>query len=120
MSWYDRLFYLCKLNCSDTNARFWFSSLADEFEILKLLRNKSKLSCIEICDREKAIHYAIDLASSNDIILIAGKGHEDYQIIGTEKIAFCDKNIALNYCKLKYSIIYWWIMVNEKIIRWDF
>ena len=61
---------------------------------------------IEISDREKAIHHAIDITSSNDIILIAGKGHENYQIIGEKKIEFCDKNVALNYCKLKYNIIY--------------
>ncbi|MCX6155388.1 MAG: UDP-N-acetylmuramoyl-L-alanyl-D-glutamate--2,6-diaminopimelate ligase [Candidatus Kapabacteria bacterium] len=41
-------------------------------------------------DRRKAIGYAAGLAQKNDIILIAGKGHEDYQIIGTEKFKFDD------------------------------
>ncbi len=48
-----------------------------------------------IFDREEAIHKAITLACKDDIILIAGKGHEDYQIIGTEKIHFSDSEIAI-------------------------
>lgn len=38
-----------------------------------------------IPDRAEAIRFAINLASANDTVLIAGKGHEDYQIIGTTK-----------------------------------
>ncbi|MCK4752116.1 MAG: UDP-N-acetylmuramoyl-L-alanyl-D-glutamate--2,6-diaminopimelate ligase [Planctomycetes bacterium] len=45
-------------------------------------------------DRKKAIQSAIKNAQKNDIILIAGKGHETYQIIGTEKFDFSDKKIA--------------------------
>jgi UDP-N-acetylmuramoyl-L-alanyl-D-glutamate--2,6-diaminopimelate ligase len=41
-------------------------------------------------DRSKAIEMAADLAGCNDIILVAGKGHEDYQIVGTEKHHFDD------------------------------
>ncbi|MBS1963300.1 MAG: UDP-N-acetylmuramoyl-L-alanyl-D-glutamate--2,6-diaminopimelate ligase [Bdellovibrionales bacterium] len=45
-------------------------------------------------DRKKAIYRAIKLAKSGDIVLIAGKGHEDYQILGTEKIHFDDREVA--------------------------
>jgi UDP-N-acetylmuramoyl-L-alanyl-D-glutamate--2,6-diaminopimelate ligase len=48
-------------------------------------------------ERVKAIQYAIEVAKKDDIILIAGKGHENYQIIGQEKIHFSDKEIAENY-----------------------
>ena len=48
-------------------------------------------------DREKAIAAAIRLAHHEDVILIAGKGHEDYQILGTEKIHFSDIEIAQKY-----------------------
>ena len=41
-------------------------------------------------DRAKAIQLAIGRAKSCDIVLLAGKGHEDYQIIGTEKRHFSD------------------------------
>ena len=42
-------------------------------------------------DRELAIKEAYKISGLNDVILIAGKGHEDYQIIGTEKIHFDDR-----------------------------
>ena len=51
-------------------------------------------------DRKKAIELAIESAQKNDIVLIAGKGHEDYQIIGTQKSHFSDKEIA-NECLSK-------------------
>jgi UDP-N-acetylmuramoyl-L-alanyl-D-glutamate--2,6-diaminopimelate ligase len=45
-------------------------------------------------DRKKAIEMAIDSAEKDDTVLIAGKGHEDYQIIGKQKFHFSDKEIA--------------------------
>lgn len=45
-------------------------------------------------DRQKAIIFALNEAKSNDIILVAGKGHEDYQIIGKEKFYFSDYETA--------------------------
>lgn len=45
-------------------------------------------------DRAAAIRAAVMSASPNDTVLIAGKGHEDYQILGTEKIHFDDREHA--------------------------
>jgi len=45
-------------------------------------------------DRRKAIEMAIQNASTKDVILIAGKGHEDYQIIGTKRTHFSDVEVA--------------------------
>ena len=42
-------------------------------------------------DRAKAIQYAIEHTQSSGVVLIAGKGHEDYQIIGDQRITFCDR-----------------------------
>jgi len=45
-------------------------------------------------DRARAIEAAIADATADDLVLIAGKGHEDYQILGTEKIHFDDREEA--------------------------
>jgi len=45
-------------------------------------------------DRRKAIELAIENAAPDDIVLLAGKGHETYQIIGARKFDFSDKDIA--------------------------
>lgn len=48
-------------------------------------------------DRKEAIEYACRIAGKDDIVVIAGKGHEDYQIIGTVKHHFSDKEVVINY-----------------------
>ena len=44
-----------------------------------------------IVDRREAIQYALQAASKQDIVLIAGKGHEDYQIVGDKRSVFSDQ-----------------------------
>ncbi|MDX2493841.1 MAG: UDP-N-acetylmuramoyl-L-alanyl-D-glutamate--2,6-diaminopimelate ligase [Desulfuromusa sp.] len=46
---------------------------------------------IVIPDRRAAIEFAGNLAKQGDLLLVAGKGHEDYQVLGTEKIHFDDR-----------------------------
>lgn len=48
----------------------------------------------KIANRRDAIHQAVAEARSGDLVLIAGKGHEDYQIIGREVFHFDDKEVA--------------------------
>jgi len=48
----------------------------------------------KIADRREAIHQAISEANTDDLVLIAGKGHEDYQILGREVFHFDDKEVA--------------------------
>lgn len=52
-------------------------------------------------DREKAIEKAVNMAQTHDIVVIAGKGHEDYQIIGKLKSHFNDREIALKYANMR-------------------
>ncbi|WP_047384609.1 UDP-N-acetylmuramoyl-L-alanyl-D-glutamate--2,6-diaminopimelate ligase [Cetobacterium sp. ZWU0022] len=65
-------------------------------DIIKGFKNKNYI--IEI-DRKEAIKKAVLKAEKDDIILIAGKGHETYQILGTTKIHFDDREIAVEAIK---------------------
>jgi UDP-N-acetylmuramoyl-L-alanyl-D-glutamate--2,6-diaminopimelate ligase len=53
-----------------------------------------KTNYVVIQDRAEAIGAAVREARAGDIILIAGKGHENYQILGTEKVPFSDFDVA--------------------------
>lgn len=57
----------------------------------------------KIIDREEAIKYGIDILKENDVLLLLGKGHEDYQVIGHEKIHLSDKEIATEYMHSKFK-----------------
>ncbi len=73
-------------------------------EIEKGIRQNGAATYTTIPDRKQAIHYAIELAKPGDVVLIAGKGHETYQILGTEIRPFDDTTVAgeaLNKRKLK-------------------
>lgn len=52
-------------------------------------------------DRRKAIEKAIELATADDLILIAGKGHEKFQIFAHRTIEFDDCQVASELCKTK-------------------
>ena len=52
-----------------------------------------------ICDRREAIAWAIDNAASGDVLLLAGKGHEDYQVVGHEKHHMDEREIVSDCLK---------------------
>ena len=54
-------------------------------------------------DRALAIKHGIDGASSDDVVAILGKGHEDYQIIGSKRIDFDDREHARNALQSWYE-----------------
>ena len=54
-------------------------------------------------DRAEAIAGAIKNADAQDLVLIAGKGHEDYQILGTQKVHFDDREQALKALQQKLA-----------------
>ena len=59
-------------------------------------KEKRKFTTV-IPDRRKAIYFALDKLKKDDILLVAGKGHENYQIIGEKKEYFLDKEVILKY-----------------------
>jgi UDP-N-acetylmuramoyl-L-alanyl-D-glutamate--2,6-diaminopimelate ligase len=60
---------------------------------------KSGAEIVRETDRKLAIINALERASANDVVLIAGKGHEDYQIIKDEKIHFSDREVVEEFLR---------------------
>lgn len=58
---------------------------------------------VAITDRRAAIEYAINEARAGDLILIAGKGHEDYQILANKVIDFDDRKVALAALRRRFK-----------------
>ncbi len=48
-----------------------------------------------ITDRREAIGRALELCGADDVVLLAGKGHEDYQVLGTERLPFDERAIVM-------------------------
>lgn len=67
-------------------------------EIVQGFKNNSWI--IEI-DRREAIKKAIQMATSNDIVLIAGKGHESHQVFAHKTVEFDDRKIAAQICSVQ-------------------
>jgi len=63
-------------------------------DLESIAHSVGKPSVIITASRRHAIETAVNMAKAKDTILIAGKGHEDYQIIGTKKIHFDDREVA--------------------------
>jgi UDP-N-acetylmuramoyl-L-alanyl-D-glutamate--2,6-diaminopimelate ligase len=58
-----------------------------------------------LVDRKEAIFKAIEEARPEDVVIIAGKGHEDYQIIGTEVLPFDDREVAKEALRLTGKLV---------------
>lgn len=57
-----------------------------------------------IVDRAEAICRALDVAEKEDVVIIAGKGHESEQVIGDSKIPFSDRLVVENYFKTSHKV----------------
>ncbi len=64
-------------------------------EVLGGFQNDSAVEVVP--DRIEAIHRALSLAKPGDCVLIAGKGHETCQIIGSENVPLDDREVAREY-----------------------
>lgn len=55
-------------------------------------------------DRAEAIRRALALARKDDIVIVAGKGHENYQLVGTEKRHFSDQEVILDFLREQHYV----------------
>jgi UDP-N-acetylmuramoyl-L-alanyl-D-glutamate--2,6-diaminopimelate ligase len=65
-----------------------------EAGVREALQGRPSVQYHMVADRREAIGTAVRLARPGDILLIAGKGHEDYQLVGTKKMHFDDREVA--------------------------
>ncbi len=70
------------------------SSGSQRFDLSDLEGGAPRNGYTVVPDRRRAIELAIKISRAGDIVLIAGKGHETYQILGNEKIDFDDRAVA--------------------------
>lgn len=73
----------------------------EEPDQIRLDIKKGCTETVEIGDRRKAIIYGLEQLQEGDSLLVAGKGHEDYQIIGDKKIHFSDAEVIKEYLETK-------------------
>ena len=66
-------------------------------EMISKITEKELIYIKEIPNRKKAIQYCINILEKNDFLLIAGKGHENYQIIKNRKFFFSDKKTVKEF-----------------------
>jgi UDP-N-acetylmuramoyl-L-alanyl-D-glutamate--2,6-diaminopimelate ligase len=79
-----------------------FENLQQIFDdILSGMKKDETVTVIE--DREEAIKKSIELANEGDVVLIAGKGHETYQIVKNQRIPFDDKKVAEKYLQERFG-----------------
>ena len=76
---------------TDDNPRNEESSVISQ-QILSGIKNKELVKII--ADRKAAIEYACEQALAEDVVLVAGKGHEEFQIVGDNKIPLSDREIV--------------------------
>ncbi len=65
------------------------------------IKNISNRGYIKETDRKKAIFKALEMAGKNDMVIIAGKGHESYQEFKNYKLPFCDWEVVDEWVKQK-------------------
>ncbi|MAI29169.1 MAG: UDP-N-acetylmuramoyl-L-alanyl-D-glutamate--2,6-diaminopimelate ligase [Rickettsiales bacterium] len=66
-------------------------------EMISKIPKKNLINVKEIASRKNAIQYCINILEKDDFLLIAGKGHENYQIIKNNKFFFSDKKTVIEF-----------------------
>ena len=75
----------------------FLNQIEDPNQIIEdMLQNLDNNNYEIVVNREKAIIKGIQILTKNDILLVLGKGHETYQIIGNKKYDFDDKKIIFD------------------------
>ena len=76
-------------------------SMVKKYSLQELKGANHSKGYLTIPDRREAIRAAVNLVQPDDILLISGKGHEDYQIIGSKRHHFSDKEEVIEALALR-------------------
>ena len=122
-------FYDTKLQLNDGRSLAWFhepyqdvkpyldfifnhvSNFWDEFSnetalvnsiIDELVSDTNKTNYERIINRKDAIKKALDMANKDDIILIAGKGDDNYMAVGNDYLPYKDEDVVISYFQTKF------------------
>ncbi|MDW7652405.1 MAG: UDP-N-acetylmuramoyl-L-alanyl-D-glutamate--2,6-diaminopimelate ligase [Bacillota bacterium] len=69
----------------------------DPYTIAQDIASLMKKKVVIFTDREQAVHYALRIAREGDIVLITGKGREDYQLVGENTLPYSDMQAVASY-----------------------
>ena len=67
----------------------------------QMIGNEKCNNYVRINDRKEAIKYALDTADTSDLVLILGKGRDNYMAIEDRREKYCDYNVIKDYFKKK-------------------
>jgi UDP-N-acetylmuramoyl-L-alanyl-D-glutamate--2,6-diaminopimelate ligase len=62
-----------------------------------ILAGMGEAPCERIPDRREAIARALEVAEPDDVVILAGKGHERYQVVGSEQLPFDEREVVREY-----------------------
>ncbi len=90
-------------------------------DIVSGIPQEKRSNTIIETDRKRAIHTALETATRGDAVLIAGKGHETYQIIGNKAHAFSDRKVVREFfISRQTTFSRAWIEIDRKILKENF
>ena len=105
--------YCKKIYLTDDNPRF-----ENPKKIRKSIKKGIKTDFIEAKNRKQAIRLAIKELGYNQVLLIAGKGHEEYQDFGSKKIYFSDEQVVKSFFSDKNkqtNNFFWYPSITSKV-----
>ncbi len=90
-------------------------------DIVDGISAESETQTIIESDRRRAIYMALETASADDAVLIAGKGHETYQIIGHTTYPFFDRRVVHDFfSSARETLSRAWLEINQKALADNF
>jgi len=76
----------------------------DPEKIIKDIKSKMSSQPVIILDRQQAVGYALSQARPGDIVLLAGKGAEEYQLVGDQQLPYNERQVVEAYLRSREKL----------------